>query len=76
VETLAPEVALQLYTRNAGEVLGAPGLGTLEVDAPADFVVHSATDLVQGIRLGSASIDTTWRAGAAVYEKADTVEHR
>ncbi|MGC2034388.1 MAG: amidohydrolase [Thermoplasmata archaeon] len=75
VETLAPEVALQLYTRNAGEVLGASGLGTIEVDAPADFVVHSATDLVQAIRLGSPSIDATWRAGAAVYEKAEVVTH-
>ncbi|WP_432486730.1 amidohydrolase [Kineococcus sp. SYSU DK018] len=38
-EALEPRRAVEMYTRDAGEHLGVPGLGTLAPGAPADLVV-------------------------------------
>ena len=62
-EALPAEQAVRLYTANAGPVLGAPLLGSLEVGAPADLVRTRATDLDRALALGAASVEETWVDG-------------
>jgi predicted amidohydrolase YtcJ len=66
-EALDPEAALRLYTTNAGVGLGDPGWGSLEVGAPADLVIHTATDVAGAIASGAAGVDETWAEGVPVY---------
>ncbi len=62
-ERLAPIEAFQLYTRNAGPILGEPGLGQLAVGSPADFVLTSATSLDGALAVGRPVVAETWVGG-------------
>ncbi len=65
-ESLDAVTALQLYTANAGLVLGEPLLGQLETGAPADFVWTRAASLDAAVSGGAARVRETWVAGARV----------
>jgi len=65
-ETLAFEEAVRLYGSHAGEVLGEPSLGSLEVGSPADLVVVDATSLSEAIHLGAMGVRETWVGGVRV----------
>ncbi|MGA9839208.1 MAG: amidohydrolase [Thermoplasmata archaeon] len=62
-EALAPEVALQLYTVNAGAALGEAALGALEPGSPADLLLLEAPSLELAFPAGSLGIRETWMAG-------------
>lgn len=66
-ERLAPIEAFQLYTRNAGAILGEPALGRLAVGSPADFVVTSATSLDAALALGRSAVAETWVDGRRAF---------
>jgi predicted amidohydrolase YtcJ len=62
-ERLAPIEAFQLYTRNAGPILGEPHLGRLAVGSPADFVVTFAPSLDAALASDRPPVAETWVAG-------------
>ncbi|HLY77270.1 MAG TPA: amidohydrolase family protein, partial [Thermoplasmata archaeon] len=62
-ERLAPIEAFQLYTRNAGPILGEPGLGRLAVGSPADFVVTSTPSLDAALAMDRPPVVETWVGG-------------
>ena len=66
-ERLAPIEAFQLYTRNAGPILGEPGLGRLAVGSPADFVVTSAPSLDAALSSDRPPITETWVGGRRMF---------
>jgi predicted amidohydrolase YtcJ len=63
-ESLDAVAAIQLYTVNAGLVLGEPLLGQLEPGAPADLVWTQASSLDGALSGGAARVRETWVAGA------------
>jgi len=66
-EALALEEAVQLYTGNAGTVLGEPSLGSLEAGSRADLVVLEARGLGEAVRWGSRAVRETWVDGARMF---------
>ncbi|MGA7861873.1 MAG: amidohydrolase [Thermoplasmata archaeon] len=62
-ERLAPIEAFQLYTRNAGPILGEPGLGRLATGGPADFVITSTPSLDAALASDRAPVVETWVGG-------------
>ncbi len=66
-ERLAPIEAFQLHTRNAGPILGEPGLGQLAVGSPADFVVTSATSLDGALASERPPVVETWMGGRRTF---------
>jgi predicted amidohydrolase YtcJ len=62
-ERLAPIEAFQLYTWNAGPILGEPGLGRLAVGSPADLVVTSVPSLDAALSADRRPVKETWVAG-------------
>ena len=62
-ERLAPIEAFQLYTRNAGPILGEPELGRLAVGSPADFVVTSTPSLDAALASERPPVLETWVGG-------------
>ena len=66
-ERLAPIEAFQMYTRNAGPILGEPGLGRLASDSPADFVVTSVTTLDAALTTERPPVGETWVGGCRRY---------
>jgi predicted amidohydrolase YtcJ len=71
-ERLAPIEAFQLYTRNAGPILGEPGLGKLSVGSPADFVVTSATSLDGALGGSRPPVVETWVGGRRSFPAASS----
>jgi hypothetical protein len=69
-EALTLEEAVQLYTRNAGAVLGEPTLGSLEPGARADFVVLASKRLGEALRSGARAVQETWVSGDRVFDAA------
>ena len=65
-EALPVEGALQLYTLNAGRVLGEPELGPLEPEARADFVILDSDRLDRAFVRGSAGVIETWVGGECI----------
>lgn len=68
-EELLVSEALDLYTLNAGRVLGDPGLGTLEPGAPGDLVILDANSWEAAVGMGRAAVRSTYRAGRPTYER-------
>jgi hypothetical protein len=66
-ETLTYEEAVQLYTVNAGHVLGDSALGSLEVGAKADLVLLDAKSIGEAIRSGARAVRETWVHGVRVF---------
>lgn len=66
-ERLAPIEAFQLYTRNAGPILREPGLGTLVLGSPADFVVTSVPSLDGALASDRPPVVETWMGGRKVF---------
>jgi predicted amidohydrolase YtcJ len=66
-ERLAPIEAFQLYTRNAGPILGEAGLGCLARDSPADFVITFANSLDGALAPGRPPVVETWVGGRRVF---------
>ncbi|MFZ0830084.1 MAG: amidohydrolase [Thermoplasmata archaeon] len=62
-ERLAPIEAFQLYTCNAGPILGETGLGRLAVGSPADFVVTSTPSLDAALASERPPVVETWVGG-------------
>jgi predicted amidohydrolase YtcJ len=62
-ERLAPIEAFQLYTRNAGPILGEPELGRLATRSPADFVITHAASLDAALSAERPPIAETWVGG-------------
>jgi predicted amidohydrolase YtcJ len=69
-ERLAPIEAFQLYTRNAGPILGEPGLGTLAAGNPADFVITATTSLDAALASDRPPVGETWVGGRRSYPAA------
>jgi hypothetical protein len=69
-EALTLEEAVQLYTRNAGAVLGEPTLGSLQPGARADLVVLASKDLGDAFRSGARAVQETWVGGVRVFDAA------
>lgn len=65
-EGISPEAALTLYTRNAGEVLSAPGAGTLEAGSPGDLVELAGPALDRVVDGAPQPVRRVWRAGRLV----------
>ena len=65
-EAIPVEEAILLYTRNAGQALAEPDLGSLEVGARADLVRTSAVDLARAVAAGAATVRETWVDGHRV----------
>jgi predicted amidohydrolase YtcJ len=66
-ERLAPIEAFQLYTCNAGPILGEPGLGRLALGSPADFVVTSVTSLDAALATERPPVVETWIGGRRAF---------
>ena len=62
-ERLAPIEAFQMYTRNAGLILGEPGLGCLTTGSPGDFVVTSTPSLDAALAAERPPVLETWVGG-------------
>ncbi len=69
-EALTLEEAVQLYTQNAGAVLGEPELGSLEPGARADLLVLEAKSLGEAFRSGARAVQETWVGGVRVFDAA------
>jgi predicted amidohydrolase YtcJ len=69
-ERLAPIEAFQLYTRNAGPILGDLGLGRLAVGSPADFVVTSTPSLDAALASERPPVVETWVGGRRAFPSA------
>jgi len=69
-EALTVEEAVQLYTRNAGVVLGEPALGSLEPGGRADLVILTSNSLGDAFRSGARAVQETWVGGARVFDAA------
>jgi predicted amidohydrolase YtcJ len=69
-ERLAPVESFQMYTRNAGPILGEPRLGTLEPGAPGDFLVLSVPSLDAALRAPRPPVAETWRGGRCMARPA------
>jgi predicted amidohydrolase YtcJ len=67
-EALTVEEAVRLYGVNAGEALGEPTLGTLEVGNRADLIVVEARGLGDAIRAGATAVRETWVGGVRIYD--------
>jgi predicted amidohydrolase YtcJ len=66
-ERLAPIEAFQLYTWNAGPILGELGLGRLTVGSRADFVVTSAPSLDAALASERPPVAETWVGGRRAF---------
>lgn len=66
-ERLAPIEAFQLYTRNAGAILGERGLGELAPRSPADFVITTATSLDAALASDRPPVAETWIGGRRTF---------
>ena len=66
-ERLAPIEAFQLYTRNAGPILGEPALGRLGPGSRADFVVTFATSLDGALASERPPVAETWMDGHRTF---------
>ena len=66
-ERLAPIEAFQLYTRNAGPILGEPTLGRIATGNPADFVLTSSTSLDAALAIGRGAVVETWVGGRRAF---------
>jgi predicted amidohydrolase YtcJ len=66
-ERLAPIEAFQLYTRNAGPILGEPALGRLGIGSPADFVVTSTPSLDAALAAERPPVVETWVGGRRCF---------
>jgi len=62
-ERLAPIEGFQLYTCNAGPILGEPGLGRLAIGSPADFVVTSTPSFDAALAADRPPVVETWVGG-------------
>jgi predicted amidohydrolase YtcJ len=69
-QRLAPIEAFQLYTRNAGPILGEPGLGRLALGSPADFVVTSTPSLDAALASERPPVVETWVGGHQMFPSA------
>jgi predicted amidohydrolase YtcJ len=66
-ERLAPIESFQLYTRNAGPILGEPELGRLTAGSPADFVVTSVPSLDAALASALPPVAETWVGGRRTF---------
>ncbi len=69
-QRLAPIEALQLYTRNAGVILGEPELGRLAAGGPADLLVLSVPSLDAAVGSARPPVAETWVGGVRRFPSA------